>query len=93
MHTDQCLNFESNQSLDHKLSVVRMLHHRAESVVSDPEDVRQEKTNINKALHACGYPTWAIHKALQPRRPRENCETALQGASVAITTSVSIYHM
>ena len=74
-HTDQHLNFESNQPLDHKLSVVRTLHHRADSVVSDPEDVRQEKKNINKALHACGYSTWAIHRALQPRRPKESCET------------------
>ena len=59
-------------------------------MVSDPEDVRQEKKSINKALHACGYPTWAIHRALQPRRLRESCETAPQGASVATTTSVSL---
>ena len=39
-HADQYLSFESNQPLDHKLSVVRTLHHRADSVVSDPEDVR-----------------------------------------------------
>ena len=68
-HTDQYLDFESNQPLDHKLSVVRTLHHRADNVLSDPEDVRQEKKNINKALHACGYSTWAIHRALQtPKR-------------------------
>ena len=50
-------------------------------------------SRVNKALHACGYPTWTIHKALLLKRPRESCETAPQGASVATTTSISIPYL
>ena len=56
-HIDQYLNFKSNQPLQHRFSIVCTLHHRADSVTADPEDPRQEKQHIHKALHKCGYPT------------------------------------
>ena len=68
-HTDQYLNFESNQPLDHKLSVVRALHHRADNVVSDPEDVRQEKKNY-------------MHVATQHERYIRHCSLDAQERAV-----------
>ena len=53
-HTDQYLNFESNQPLDHKLSMVRALNHRADCVASDPDYMRKEKKNINLRRHKGG---------------------------------------
>ena len=37
-HTDQYLAFESHHPLEHKLSVIKTLFHRAETVVTDPAD-------------------------------------------------------
>ena len=49
-HTDQYLNFRWNHPLQHKLGVIRTLHHRAENVITDPEDKHREKDYINEAL-------------------------------------------
>ena len=49
-HADQYLNFRSNQPLQHKLSVVRTLHNRAESVITDEEDRDWEKGKIVTTL-------------------------------------------
>ena len=36
-HTDQYLNFTSNQPLQHKLGVIRTLHHRCKTICSTEE--------------------------------------------------------
>ena len=59
-HTDQYLSFDSNQPLQHKLGVIRTLYHRADTIVTDPEDRKAEKEHIKKALSVCGYPEWAF---------------------------------
>ncbi|KAI8477660.1 hypothetical protein Bbelb_446080 [Branchiostoma belcheri] len=65
-HTDQYLNFDSNHPLDHKLGVIRTLSHRANAIVSDPQDLETEKSHLTQALKTCGYPQWAINKATCP---------------------------
>ena len=66
-HTDQYLNFSSNHPLEHKLGVIHTLFHRAETVVTDPEAVSQEKQYIADALSKCGYPKWSIDKVSKPK--------------------------
>ena len=65
-HTDQYLNFASNHPLDHKLGVARTLFHRANTIISDKQDLAIEKEHLKTALKQCGYPDWAIDKAVLP---------------------------
>ncbi|XP_068750936.1 uncharacterized protein [Montipora capricornis] len=59
-HTDQYLNWESNHPLEHKMSVVCTLFHRANTVPSHPEDTKAELEHVKAALKDCGYPEWAL---------------------------------
>lgn len=59
-HTNQYLSFNSHHHISHKLSVVRTLIDRAETVVTNHQDKQQEITAITEALTNCGYPKWTI---------------------------------
>ena len=61
-HTDQYPQFDSNHPLEHKLSVVCTLHHRAKTVVTEEMDRVAEVKHVNEALSKCGYPSWAIKR-------------------------------
>ncbi|KAI8496553.1 hypothetical protein Bbelb_258520 [Branchiostoma belcheri] len=67
-HTDQYLNFSSNHPLEHKLGVIRTLFHRADTIITNPQDREAEKEHITQALLNCGYPKWAVSKATAPKR-------------------------
>ncbi|XP_062849575.1 uncharacterized protein LOC134311850 [Trichomycterus rosablanca] len=62
-HTDQYLRFDSHHPLEHKLGVIRTLHHRANSIPTDTTAKDREKSHVKKALGECGYPNWAFVKA------------------------------
>ena len=47
-HTDQYLVFDSHYPLEHKLSVIRTLFHRAETVVTTPEDKDSELKHVKQ---------------------------------------------
>ena len=59
-HTDWYLNWDSCHPVEHKLSVIRTLYHRATSVVTHPEDQEAEFNYIDTALTRCGYPQWSL---------------------------------
>ena len=60
-HADQHLQFDSNHPLQHKLGVVRTLHHRAKSIVTDSAELEKEIDHVNTALKINGYQQWAIN--------------------------------
>jgi hypothetical protein len=57
-HTDQYLQFQSNHHLSHKRSVVQTLMHRAETIVTDPEDKQLEIKHVKEVLQDNGYKRW-----------------------------------
>ena len=61
-HTDQYL-FDSSHPLEHKTSVVRTLHHRAEMVVTGVQKREEERDHISDTLAKCGHPQWALISA------------------------------
>ncbi|KAL3978929.1 G2/M phase-specific E3 ubiquitin-protein ligase [Sarotherodon galilaeus] len=70
-HTDQYLLFDSHHPLEHKLGVIRTLHHRAEHVPSKPEGKKKEHTHVKEALKTCGYPNWAFIKSAKSHRKED----------------------
>ena len=52
-HTDQYLNFNSHHPIEHKLSVVRTLLDRSQSLVTNNDDKEREDIHVQKALQAC----------------------------------------
>ena len=61
-HTDQYLQWDSHHNLSAKFSVINTLSHRAKTVCSNPELLKQEKEHLRKALTQCKYPNWALDK-------------------------------
>ena len=49
-HTDQYLQWDSHHNLSAKFSVINTLSHRAQTVCSNPEFLKQEREHLRKAL-------------------------------------------
>ncbi|XP_072041394.1 uncharacterized protein [Amphiura filiformis] len=62
--------FGSHHPLVHKLGVIRTLQYRADTIISDSEQVPEEKDHIKTALNNCGYPDWAFLKATKSKEPK-----------------------
>ena len=58
-HTDQYLDFNSHQPLQHKLGVIRTLTHRAKTICSDDTTLEAEMSHVAKSLSICNYPKWS----------------------------------
>ena len=62
-HTDQYLQFQSNQPLQHKLGVIRTLHHRCMTLCSSEELKLQELEHLKRVLTVSGYTKGAWNTA------------------------------
>ena len=68
-HTDQYLQYNSNQPLQHKLGVVRTLSHRCKTICSNEEEIKKETDHIKKVLSISGYTKSAWVTANKPKSP------------------------
>ena len=69
-HTDQYLQFGSNQPLQHKLGVVKTLIHRCNTICSTEETKTKELEHLQKVLAVSGYPKSAWKAATAANPPR-----------------------
>ena len=77
-HTDQYLQFGSNQPLQHKLGVVKTLIHRCNTICSTEEAKIKELEHLQKVLAVSGYPksAWKAATAANPPRLPHRLHTA-----------------
>ena len=77
-HTDQYLQFGSNQPLQHKLGVVKTLIHRCHTICSTEEAKIKELEHLQKVLAVSGYPksAWKTATAANPPRLPHRLHTA-----------------
>ena len=68
-HMDQYLQFSSNQPLQHKLGVIRMLHHRYNTICLSEEAKLREIDHLKKVLSVSGYTKSAWVTATKPKAP------------------------
>ena len=65
---DLYLQWKSNHTVPFKYSVVGSLQHRANTICSNTELLKQEEKHLEEALTWCKYPAWALNKAKMKTR-------------------------
>ena len=61
-HTDQYLHWDSLHPIPSKYSVVGTLHHRAKTICSNHQMLKEEEEHLTKVLMKCNYPRWALNR-------------------------------
>ena len=82
--TDQYLQWDSHHNLSAKFSVINTLSHRAKTVCSNPELLKQEKEHLRKALTQYRYLKWALDKV--EKRLSMSSSEAIDGVNNLGTT-------
>ena len=79
-HTGQYLQFQSHQPMEHKMGVIRTLTHRADTIISDPQDKEREIKHLKRVLSVAGYSKWAWQapgrKKIRPHPRNTACDRA-----------------
>ena len=71
-NTNQYLRFDSQQPLEHKLGVMKKLHHRAKEVPTTTQGTKKEQEHLKTALRRCGYPDWAFSNTSRKQNPKKD---------------------
>ena len=61
-HTNLYLQWDSHHTLPSKYSVIGTLLHRAQTICSNPQLLKQEEDHLYRALTKCKYPAWALNR-------------------------------
>ena len=92
-HTDQYLQFDSNQPLQHKLGVIRTLHHRCKTICTTEEEKVRELEHLQKVLSISGYTRSAWVTAIRPKNrnptPRKKDRTIRGSITLPYVGNVS----
>ena len=59
---DQYLHWDSLHPISSKYSVVGTLHHRAKTICSNKQLLKEEEDHLAMALKNCNYPMWALNR-------------------------------
>ena len=71
-HTDLYLQWDSHHTIPCKYSVIGTLHHRAQTICSNPRLLQQEEDNLHRALTKCKYPVLALNRTkIKTRNPTQ----------------------
>ena len=71
-HTDLYLHWDSHHTLPSKYSVIGTLHHRAKTICSNPQLLKQVEDHLHRALTRCKYPAWALNRIkIKSRNPTQ----------------------
>ena len=62
-YNDLYLQLDSHHHLSAKFSVINTLRHRARTVCSNNQLLKEEEDHLNRALSSCKYPIWALNRA------------------------------
>ena len=66
------------------------LTHRADTIITEPQDKEEEKDNIKKALKKCGYPEWAFTVASIKKDKNLRKEDSAEGNNKRKRPSVTL---
>ena len=69
-HTDLYLHWDSHHTIPSKYSMIGTLYHRAKTICSNLQLLKQEEDNLHRALVKCKYPAWALNRIkIKSRNP------------------------
>ena len=74
-HTDKYLDFQSHHPLAHKVSVVQILHLRAERLCTFVNDRTEEELHVREALVNNGYPDTVLSLSPPPTHHQHDDNT------------------
>ena len=61
-HTDMYLHWKSYHHLSAKFSVINILRHRAKTVCSNSQPLKEDGDHLNKVLRRCTYPMCTLNR-------------------------------
>ena len=69
-HTDLYLHWDSHHTIPSKYSVTGTLYHRAKTICSNPQLLKQVEDHLHRTLIKCKYPAWALNRIkIKSRNP------------------------